>query len=361
MSVVTLLRQVRERRGVGVADLAAKAGASRQTIYAIEAGTYTPNAALALRLARALGATVEELFRLEDEGAGPGEAEFLPDEEAPSEGQPVRLAKVGERLVASAAAGELLQFPDFDALAAGSNRVRETAGSPRLERLAMAGCDPAMSLLARHLLRERVEMIATPRNSARALRLLEGGWVHVAGTHRREAAAGESNEGAVRKAFPRGGVAIYSLAVWEQGLVVAKGNPKGIGGVADLARRDVKIVNREPGAGSRVLLDVELERLGIAPAQVRGYGEFAGGHLQAALRVKRGEADCCVAPRAAARLYGLDFLPLWSERYDLVIRKEHLGLPAVERLLDVLQRPAFQAEMEALGGYDTRVTGTRRK
>ncbi len=360
MSVVTLLRQVRERRGVGVAELAAKAGASRQTIYAIEAGTYTPNAALALRLARALEATVEELFRLEDEAAGAGEAEFLPDEEAPAEGQPVRLAKVGERLVASAAPGELWQFPEFDALATGARGVRETAAGQRLERLAMAGCDPAMSLLARHLLRERVEMIATPRNSARALELLEGGWVHVAGTHRREA-AGESNEGAVRKAFPRGGVAIYSLAVWEQGLVVAKGNPKGITGVADLARRDVKVVNREAGAGSRVLLDVELERLGIAPAQVRGYGEFAGGHLQAALRVKRGEADCCVAPRAAARLYGLDFLPLWSERYDLVIRKEHAGLPAVERLIEVLQRPAFQAEMEALGGYDTRVTGKRRK
>lgn len=360
MSVVTLLRQVRERRGMGVAELAAKAGASRQTIYAIEAGTYTPNAALALKLGRALGVTVEELFRLEEE-EGEGEAEFLPDEEAPAEGQPVRLVKVGGRTVAAPAAGEMWQFPEFDALAAGERRVKELSGGQRLERLAVAGCDPAMSLLGRHLLRERVEMIATPRNSARALELLQGGWVHVAGTHRREAGEGESNEGVVRRVFPRGDVALYSLAVWEQGLVVGRGNPKQIRGVEDLARKEVKLVNREPGAGSRLLLDLELARLGIGPEKVRGYGDCASGHLQAALKVKRGEADCCVAPRAAARLYGLDFVPLWTERYDLAIRREDLGLAAVERLLEVLQKPGFRGEMEALGGYDARAAGTRRK
>jgi len=141
--------------------------------------------------------------------------------------------------------------------------------------------------------------------------------------------------------------------------VTARGNPRAIRGVEDLARPDVAMVNREAGAGSRKLLDAHLNRLGIAASSVRGYQVEAPGHLPAAWRVQTGEADCCIATRAAARLFGLGFLPLVSERYDLAIRRQHLDLPMVQVVLDNLNRASFRRELENIGGYDTRTAGQR--
>jgi putative molybdopterin biosynthesis protein len=119
-------------------------------------------------------------------------------------------------------------------------------------------------------------------------------------------------------------------------------------------------VNREKGSGSRQLLDRLLKDARIPGTRVAGYdGDPAPGHLAAAWRVYSGLADCCIATRSAARAFGLDFVPLTSERYDLVIREEHIQLAAVERLLDVLTQAAFRRELDALCGYDTRQTGRR--
>jgi putative molybdopterin biosynthesis protein len=126
-----------------------------------------------------------------------------------------------------------------------------------------------------------------------------------------------------------------------------------------LSRKDVSMINREKGAGSRVLLDTRLKQLRIEARAVRGYGDFAPGHLPAAWQVQSGAVDCCVSTRAAARVFGLTFIPLVSERYDLVIRKRHLDLPRMQNLLDTLSRSDFRRELEGLGGYDTRVTGQR--
>ena len=156
---------------------------------------------------------------------------------------------------------------------------------------------------------------------------------------------------------PGGTVAVITFAMWEEGIVVAKGNPKSIREIGDFARKGVTLVNREPGSGSRILLDSSLKRLGIPIAKVTGYGQVAYGHLPAAWQVRMGQADGCVATRAAARIFGLDFVPLMSERYDLVIRKPHLALPAVQLLLDTLNRTAFRRELEGLGGYTTSDAG----
>jgi putative molybdopterin biosynthesis protein len=147
--------------------------------------------------------------------------------------------------------------------------------------------------------------------------------------------------------------------VWEEGIVTARGNPKGIRGIEDLARKDVRIVNREKGAGSRFLLDSRLERLKIDVKRVAGYRHLASGHLPAAWQVRTGAADCCIATRAAARVFGLGFIPLVSERYDLALRRQHLDLPTVQVLLDTLNRSNFRRELESMGGYDTRVAGQR--
>jgi molybdate-binding protein len=121
----------------------------------------------------------------------------------------------------------------------------------------------------------------------------------------------------------------------------------------------LKIVNREPGAGCRLLLDSLLRRLGIASKDVKGYDRIALGHLPAARQVQSGNADCCISTRAAARVFGLDFIPLVTKRYDLVVRKTHLKLPPVEILFETLGRSALRRELEGFAGYDMKLAGNR--
>jgi len=364
------LADCRRRRGIPAAALARSAGISRQTIYAIESGTYVPNTAVALRLARCLETSVEDLFALDPvESAAPSPSEavmILPDAAPASAGDPVQLCRVDRHTMASPVSPVPWYLPTPDAvlmedLRAGDKAVVQpfhTEYDPS-NRILIAGCDPGISVLVRHVLRAGFELVVAQRNSTQALSLLKQGVIHVAGTHLHDDASGESNLPAIRRRFPRKSVAVISLAVWEAGLVVAHGNPKTIRSIADCARRDVEIVNREPGAGSRSLLDAHLDRLGIPTRQVRGYERLAGGHLPAAMHVRAGDADGCIATRAAARIYGLDFIPLETERYDLVIRRAHLDHPPIQALLATLNRAAFRRELEALGGYDTAATGTR--
>jgi molybdate-binding protein/DNA-binding XRE family transcriptional regulator len=370
------LAQVRKTRGVGASDLARRVHVSRQTIYAIESGSYVPNTAVALRLARTLEVNVEDLFSLpSDAPAAPLPTEqvtLLPQPDTPRAGDPMQLCRVDRRTIASSPSPVPWYLPTADAVLvgdvdapartgkAGKATVQLFHGEYDLaNRILVAGCDPGISVLARHVLRAGVELVVAQRNSTQALTLLKQGVVHVAGTHLRDEASGESNLPAIHRLFARNSVAVVSLAVWEEGLVLAPGNPKSIHSVADFARRDVSIVNREPGAGSRLLLDSHLDRLGLAGQKVRGYDRLAGGHLPAAWQVRTGDADCCIATRAAARVFGLDFIPLATERYDLAIRRQHLDYPPVQTLLDTLNRASFRRELEGLGGYDTSAAGRR--
>jgi putative molybdopterin biosynthesis protein len=360
----------RQKRGLPAAELAQRAGISRQTIYAIESGSYVPNTAVALRLARALEVGVEDLFSLApDASAAPLPTEqvtLLPHPDQPHAGDPMQLCRVDRHIIASSPSPVPWYLPTADAVLmegpghAGKAAVQLFHGEYDLaNRILVAGCDPGISVLARHMLRAGVELVVAQRNSSQSLALLKQGVIHVAGTHLRDEVSGESNLPAVQQLFPRKSVAVISLAVWEEGLVVAHGNPKSIRSVADFARRDIHIVNREPGAGSRILLDAQLHRLGIAGQKVRGYDRLAGGHLPAAWQVRSGQADCCIATSAAARVFGLDFIPLSSERYDLAIRRQHLDHPPVQTLLDTLNRASFRRELEGLGGYDTTSSGQR--
>ena len=363
----------RQKRGFSAADLAQRAGISRQTIYAIESGSYVPNTAVALRLARTLEVGVEDLFSLtSDAPAAPLPTEqvtLLPHPDTPRAGDPMQLCRVDRRTIASSPSPVPWYLPTADAVLvdvpartgkAGKGTVQLFHGEYDLaNRILVAGCDPGISVLARHVLRAGVELVVAQRNSSQALALLKQGVVHVAGTHLRDEASGESNLPAIHRLFARNSVAVVSLAVWEEGLLLVPGNPKSIRSVADFARRDVSIVNREPGAGSRLLLDAHLDRLGLAGQKVRGYDRLAGGHLPAAWQVRSGDADCCIATRAAARVFGLDFIPLASERYDLAIRRQHLDHPPVQTLLDTLNRASFRRELEGLGGYDTSAAGRR--
>jgi putative molybdopterin biosynthesis protein len=364
------LSRIRQKRGYSAAALAGKVGVSRQTIYAMEAGSYVPNTLVALRLARVLDVPVEELFRLEDISPAPPstkEVDLLPGGQTVEPGLPMQICQVDRRTVGVSPSPVAWYLPPADAVVIDSVEKGPRQGRARVQifqdaeqfgnRLLMAGCDPAMSVLARHLQKANIELVLAHRNSSQALDLLQQGCIHIAGSHLRDETSDESNLPQVRKLFPRGTAVVIAFAVWEEGIVVAKGNPNSIREIADFARKGISLVNREPGSGSRSLLDSSLKRLGIASSKITGYKQVAHGHLPAAWQVRIGHADCCVATRAAARVFGLDFVPLVSERYDLVIRKQHLALPAVQLLLDTLNRTVFRRELEGLGGYDTSGAG----
>jgi len=349
------LGRLRQKHGLSAIQLASIVDVSRQTIYAMESGSYVPNTVVALKLARALGTTVEDIFALPSERSEreirSEAAELIPGGDSPQPGQPVQLCRVDDRLMANVPSPIPWFLPAADAVVGDKKIVRKRAEVQIFQsemnlgnRILLAGCDPGISVLARHVLGSGVELVLVQRNSSQAVSLLNQGAIHIAGTHLKVGTK-------IRDA------AVVSFAVWEEGIVVAYGNPKNIRGVEDFARKDVLIVNREQGAGCRALLDKSLERLGMAPSKVRGYGSAAPGHLAAAWQVQSGAADCCIATRAAARAFGLGFIPLVSEHYDLVIHKRHLDLPAMQHLLDVLSRTAFRRDLEGLGGYDARGAG----
>lgn len=364
------LAALRQKRGLSAAWLANAVGISRQTIYAMEAGSYVPNTAVALRLARVLEVKMEDLFSLTDESPIrdlPSENVDLLRGSGPLEpGQPVQLCRVDKRLMASASSPAPWYLPPSDAIVTGrATSGRKTkvqvchADGDFHNRILVAGCDPGISVLARHIQTTGIELVLAHRNSSLALALLKEGAVHIAGTHLRDEASGESNIPEIGRIFPKNAVAVISFAVWEEGILTARSNPKGIRGIEDFARRDIAIVNREEGAGSRGLLDSHLKHLRIDAKKVAGYGNTAPGHLAAAWQVRSGAADACIATRAAARLFGLDFIPLVTERYDLVMRREHLDLPSIRIFLDTLSRSSFRRELESVGGYDTRAAGQR--
>ena len=364
------LAAIRAQRGVSASELAALVGVSRQTIYAVEAGGYVPNTLIGLRLARALGVSIDELFSLVDEAPRAAtraqKATTLPLSEELQPGQAVQLWKVDGRLFAAVPGLSTGYLPPVDAAVTGAKSVRGSARVIICEpendleaRILVAGCDPAMGMVARYLQTSGIDVRLVHQNSSQSLSLLKNGYAHVAGSHLREDRSSDSNVAVVNKLFPSKSAALVSFAIWQEGLVTAPGNPKSIKGVIDLARKDVTFLNREAGSGSRALLDRYLKELKIDPRAVNGYKRTSAGHLAAAEEVKLGNADCCVTTEASARYFGLTFIPLESVRYDLVVRKQHLKSAGVECLLNAINELSFRRKLSGIAGYDTSVTGTR--
>lgn len=218
--------------------------------------------------------------------------------------------------------------------------------------------DLTLDVLANYLrlLYPRASLSSAHVGSLAGLNALKRGEAHCAGTHLLDEETGEYNVSYIRRLLPDQPVVLVNLVYREQGLIVAKGNPKGIKGIEDLARPDVTFVNRQRGAGTRVLLDYYLKKLGIDPAQINGYEREEYTHMAVAAAVAGG-ADAGLGIRAAAQALGLDFIPLAEERYDLCIPKKYWDTPYIQRLLTVMAHPDFQREVRALGGYDLRDCG----
>ncbi len=148
-----------------------------------------------------------------------------------------------------------------------------------------------------------------------------------------------------------------ALVQREQGLLVKKGNPQNIKSLVDITRPGVRFVNRQRGAGTRVLLDYHLNLSGISPESITGYHQEEYTHLGVAAAVASGRADCGLGIAAAAQALDLDFVPLFQERYDLVIPTEHARSPLLEPLFEIIAGKEFRAEVAAMPGYDVSVMG----
>ena len=216
----------------------------------------------------------------------------------------------------------------------------------------------AQFLAARH---DGLRLSSANVGSLGGLVALRRGEAHLAGSHLLDAATGEYNTSYIRRYLPGRDVVVVTLAGREQGWIVPPGNPKELSGWADAARTDVGIVNRQRGAGTRVLLDYELGKLGIDLAAVRGYEREEYTHLAVAAAVASGAADAGLGIRAAARALQLDFVPLAHEAYELVIPRAYYESDLLRPLLDLLHDAEFRAAVAAMPGYDLTHMGATRE
>ena len=181
---------------------------------------------------------------------------------------------------------------------------------------------------------------------------LQRGEAHLAGSHLLDEDTGEYNVSSIRQVLAGKSIVLVNLVYREQGLIVPRGNPRGVASLRDLTRRDVQFVNRQRGSGTRVLLDYELKKAGISPGQIQGYQREEFTHTAVAAAVASGTADAGLGILAAARALGLDFVPLLKERYDLVIPAEVYDSPLLKPLFEIINSAAFRTKVEQLGGYD---------
>ena len=189
------------------------------------------------------------------------------------------------------------------------------------------------------------------------LMALRKGTCHVAGAHLLDTKTGEYNVAYVKRYLKGISVSIFHLVLRDQGLIVARGNPKGIGGINDLTRDDIAFVNRQAGSGTRVLLDYKLEQLGVNPESIKGYGHEEFTHMAVAVDVLSGAADCGLGIFAAARALDLDFIPIEQEQYDLIIPSSLLDNTNIQAILKTIASQSFRERVTNLGGYDPSKSG----
>jgi molybdate-binding protein/DNA-binding XRE family transcriptional regulator len=355
------LKATRKTRGLSQNELAQRVGVKRQAIYDIESGRYTPNTTLALRLARELGCRVEDLFVIEESEC---EKTVTLADSAHAGCTRVSVTKVRDRLVAHPIEGRWMINEGFHAadgfLQPDAESVKMIQPSENMDKKALLlGCDPAFSILGEYVSRYAGDARLQCRfaSSFSALEGLAAGHAHIAAAHLHNTEGAESNLELARRIVPGSKLMIIAFSSFEEGLMVAPGNPYGIKTIADLALEGVRFVNREEGAALRILFDECLKKAGIPHDRIMGYNRLVSGHFEGAQLVAFRMVDAALGLRAVAAAYGLDFVPLEMVRCDLVIPYEFQEHPAVSILLDVLQTRAFRTELSALPGYDPASTG----
>ena len=291
----------------------------------------------------------------------------------------VRLGQVGGKLMASPLnrgagvvssfmkADGLLEIPQgLEGFEAGSE-VEITLTRPKQELenvlVAIGSHDPLLDEVADllHLADPSMYMSSTHVGSMGGIMAVKRGETHIAGTHLLDEATGRYNTAFINRYFPGGGVRLVECVGRTQGLMLQKGNPKGITGIADLTKEGIRYVNRQKGSGTRVLMDYLCKRDGIDMDKIYGYDREEFTHMSVAVQIASDTADAGMGIWSAAKTYGLDFLPICMEQYDLLIPDAAWDTPVVQRLIEVLKSDAFRERLEALGGYEVKNPGTVRE
>ena len=287
----------------------------------------------------------------------------------------VRLGKVGDRLVASPVergagvimsmvrADGIVKIPRFsEGYDAGMQVTVEMVRplqSIEDTVVAIGSHDLTLDLLASHLRRSRPQMTLASSNvgSLGGLMALARGESHLAGSHLLDQESGEYNLSFIRRFLDGRHVVVVNLVHRIQGLILPRGNPMSVKTLGDLKLPDLSFINRQRGSGTRLLLDYKLKELGISADEIRGYDREEYTHLAVAAAVAGGRADVGLGILSAAKALDLDFIPLLSEQYDLVILGSHYETDNIQLLLSIIRGEAFRKEVDALGGYDTSMMG----
>ncbi|HND91102.1 MAG TPA: molybdopterin biosynthesis protein [Anaerolineales bacterium] len=285
----------------------------------------------------------------------------------------VAVGQVGDKLLAaplSRGAGVITSLVQADGLALIPSGVQGMeAGEPvkvhlyrskaQIEKtiFCIGSHDMTLDLLAQFLAEHDRRLASANVGSQGGLVALRRGEAHMAGSHLLDPSDGSYNIAYIRQYMPNIPVKVVSLVGRDQGLIVKKGNPKGIKSLGDLTSHEVQFVNRQRGAGTRVLLDYHLNLMGMSSESISGYTQEEYTHLGVAAAVASGRADCGLGIAAAAQALELDFVPLFQERYDLVMPKVFAESELLAPLFDLLTDPVFRNSVSKLTGYDVNVMG----
>ena len=287
----------------------------------------------------------------------------------------VKLGQVGNRIVATPlprGAGMITSITEADGIIRVPNHIEgikenESAEAELLKPLSsikntiviVGSHDNSLDILADQLKAgySHIALSSSHVGSMGGLMAIKKGVCHLAGSHLLDTSDGTYNKSYVHRYLPDIPVKLVNLVMRDQGLIVLPGNPKNIKGIEDLQREDVTFINRQGGSGTRILLDYRLKQLGIDPGNIKGYDADEFTHMSVAAAVLSGRADVGLGIYAAAKALGLDFIPVVTEQYDLVIPDVYLDSENIKILLDIIKTPQFKKQVEALGGYATTKTG----
>jgi len=288
----------------------------------------------------------------------------------------VKLGEVAGRIVATPlprGAGTITSITEADGIIRIPNHVEGINDTDRVSAellrplaairrtvVIVGSHDNSLDVLADQLKATHSELTLSSSHvgSMGGLMAIKRGVCHLAGTHLLDTADGSYNVSYLKKYLPNTAVKLIHLVQRDQGLIVRRGNPKEINAIEDLARKDVRFINRQKGSGTRILLDYKLGRLGIKTDDINGYQNEEFTHMAVAVSVLSGSEDAGLGIYAAAKALDLSFIPVVTEQYDLVIPLEYFETKAVQILLEIINSAAFKQRVEDLGGYSTQNTGT---
>ena len=240
------------------------------------------------------------------------------------------------------------------------NDIQGTKALGGINNITIIGShDLSIDLLASEVNEKFPQLILLSANlgSLGGLMSLKRGRSHIAGAHLLHPETSEYNLPYLQKYLPKLESIVVNFVYREQGLIVQPGNPLNITSFEDIPRSNVRFINRQEGAGTRLLLDYHLKRLGIEGCQIRGYDHQVSTHTEVAIAVRNDQADVGLGVLAAAMAFGLEFIPITKERFDFIIPKVYFYTEPIQELLEIVRSKDFIHKVEQMGGYDTKDVG----